>query len=88
MYLNLVLTILLSGNTFQESSLYPINIEKSQISTSVSFSKSKKFLQKIYLKFKNNLTFYCGRMNQVRTIVQSYYLVVFMHTRTGWDVTL
>ena len=35
-----------------------------------------------------NLTFYCGRMNQVRTIVQSYYLVVFMHTRTGWDVTL
>ena len=60
MYLSLILTIILSANTFQESPLFPLDTDKNQISKSISFSNSKKLLKNIYLRSSKNLTFYCG----------------------------
>ena len=60
MYLNLVLIILLPANILQDSLLPIIDTERVQISKSISFSKSKKFLQNIYLRSNKNVTFYCG----------------------------
>ena len=60
MCFSLILTIILSASTFQESPHLPIDSVKGQTPSNIFFNKSKKFLQKIYLRSNKNLTFYCG----------------------------
>ena len=56
----LILTLIVSANTLQEKPLPHFGGYEPYKSNSISFSKSKKHLKKIYLQSNKNFTIYCG----------------------------